>query len=103
MHRQLYDGADQTKLETVVYDLGGGRRMLTRDCNLSEEYRVEWPFFMFSKTTEITTSLRNIGPQQAPPGMHMLQIAGCRQVVIVGRQDAETVTAKSLTALAYAI
>jgi|MDTG01.2.fsa_nt_gb hypothetical protein len=24
VHRQLYDGADQTKLETVVYDLGGG-------------------------------------------------------------------------------
>ena len=53
--------------------------MLTRDCNLSEEYRVEWPF-MFSKTTEITYQSSNIGPQQAPPGMHMLQIAGCRKL-----------------------
>lgn len=42
--------------------------MLTRDCNLSEEYRVEWPFFMFSKTTEITYQSSKYPPATSSSG-----------------------------------
>ena len=42
--------------------------MLTQDCNLSEEYRVEWPFFMFSKTTEITYQSSKYPPATSSSG-----------------------------------
>jgi hypothetical protein len=42
--------------------------MLTQDCNLSEEYRVEWPFYMFSKTTEITYQSSKYPPATSSSG-----------------------------------
>lgn len=42
--------------------------MLTRDCNLSEEYRVEWPFYMFSRTTEISYQSSKHSPTTSSSG-----------------------------------